>query len=388
MPTSVMMQTSSKAVSNLIELIRVAVGRQTQLSHQLTDVEWTELYAEVEKQALIGVCFAGIEALSNGQLPSMDLLMDWLGQAEYLRMQYDMQEEALVKVVQKLEAEGLEYRVLKGLGLARWYHADANPKLTPNLRSMGDFDIWINGSKLQVLDFAAKYGKVGDVVYHHVDAGRIDGVEVELHFHPSSLKNVKANERMQRWFDRHFSDPDSLKVGGKEVHVSSLVFNRIYVLNHIYRHLLYEGVGLRQFLDYYFVLQESCRQAGSHWEKEKQESLRLIREFEMEHFSNAITWVLLQVFEPEALKKGVVPEWVLGEPDEARGRLLLDEMLKGGNFGMHDRDKKYYLSDPWVKRYMNRIRYDLKFLWQYPEEVMWCPVWFIWERWQKWMGRW
>lgn len=118
------------------------------------------------------------------------------------------------------------------------------------LRSLGDFDIWINASKTHILIFSRKYGRVGDVVYHHVDAGQIMGVECELHFHPTSLKNVIANNRMQQWFD----DKEVLKVNGQEIPVTSLEFNHIYILNHIYCHLLYEGVGLRQFLDYYFVL--------------------------------------------------------------------------------------------------------------------------------------
>lgn len=89
---------------------------------------------------------------------------------------------------------------------------------------------------------------------------------------------------MQQWFDRRFSDSDVLMVGGKEIHVTSLAFNRIYVLNHIYRHLLYEGVGLRQFLDYYFVLMASrdlfskMPNGQELWEREKEECRRLIKD--------------------------------------------------------------------------------------------------------------
>ena len=376
-------------MTRFFELLRIAVGRQKCLSKTMSDAEWEALLAEAEKQSLIGVCFSAIEALPKEQLPPKILLLNWIGQAEYQKSQYSIQCEALQKVVHLLEEEGMEYRLMKGLGLADLYRSNSNPRLSPQQRTLGDFDIWVRGDKEHIIRFAEKYGKLGDVVYHHVDAGKIEGVEVELHFHPSSLKNLRANNRMQQWFDRRFSDSDVLMVGGKEIHVTSLAFNRIYVLNHIYRHLLYEGVGLRQFLDYYFVLMAShdlfskMPNGQELWEREKEECRRLIRDFAMEHFSNAITWALLCVFEPHALETGVVPDWVIGIPDEKRGRTLLKEMLKGGNFGMHDRDKKYYLSDPWIKRYYNRIRYDMKFLWQYPEEVLWRPLWFIWERWEN-----
>lgn len=376
-------------MTRFYELLRIAVGRQKCLSKTMSDAEWEALLAEAEKQSLVGICFSAIEALPKEQHPPRIMLLNWIGQAECLRLQYNIQCEALQKIVSLLETEGIKYRLLKGLGVADLYRSDSNPSLSPQLRTLGDFDIWVRGDKKDIIQFAEKYGRLGDFVYHHVDAGKIEGVEVELHFHPSSSKNVLANNRMQRWFDKRFSDTNILMVGGKEIHSTSLAFNRIYVLNHIYRHLLYEGVGLRQFLDYYFVLMASrdqfCKvKTGQElWEKEKDESRRLIKEFAMEHFSNAITWVLLYVFEPHALETGVVPDWVIGIPDEKRGRTLLKEMLKGGNFGMHDRDKKYYLTDPWIKRYYNRIRYDMKFLWQYPEEVLWRPVWFVWERWQK-----
>lgn len=355
----------------------------------MSDEEWKMLFAEAEKQSLVGICFSAIEALPKEQRPSGILLLNWIGLAECYRTQYHIQCKALQKVVHLLEIEGMEYRLMKGLGLADLYRSNSNPKLSPQQRTLGDFDIWVRGDKEHIIRFAKKYGKLGDIVYHHVDAGKIEGVEVELHFHPSNLKNLRANNRMQQWFDRRFSDSDVLMVGGKEIHVTSLAFNRIYVLNHIYRHLLYEGVGIRQFLDYYFVLMASydqfknVRNGMDLWEEEKEESRRLIKDFAMEHFSNAITWALLCVFEPHALEASFVPDWVIGTPDEKRGRTLLKEMLKGGNFGMHDRDKKYYLTDPWIKRYYNRIRYDMKFLWQYPEEVLWRPVWFIWERWEK-----
>lgn len=370
-------------MTNLIELIRVSVGRRYELSHVLTADEWAELYSEIRKQSLLGFCFAGIEALPKEQRPPRELTLNWIAQAEYMRMQYEFQCDALIKVIELLEKEGLKYRLLKGLALSELYRSDDNPKLCPQFRALGDFDLWVRGDEDRIVQFAGKYGKVGDMVYHHLDAGKIEGVEVELHFHPSSLKNVRANDRMQKWFDQCFMNPDMMDLKGKSVKVNSLAFNRIYVLSHIYRHLLYEGVGLRQFMDYYFVLMASRRQSGTHWEYDKQQTRLLIRKFKMEHFSNAVTWVLLFIFAPDALTGGVNPDWTIGHPDERRGRTLLNCMLKGGNFGMYDKDLKYALGDFWLKRYVKRVLYDLKFIFQYPEEVLYRPVWFISEHCRK-----
>lgn len=39
-------------------------------------------------------------------------------------------------------------------------------------------------------------------------------------------------------------------------------FNVIYILSHLYRHVFTEGIGLRQLIDYYFVLVKSEESDG------------------------------------------------------------------------------------------------------------------------------
>ena len=45
-----------------IELIRVAIGNQECLSRLPSEREWGKLYKMAEKQSLIGICFAGLQA--------------------------------------------------------------------------------------------------------------------------------------------------------------------------------------------------------------------------------------------------------------------------------------------------------------------------------------
>lgn len=82
-------------------------------------------------------------------------------------------------------------------------------------------------------------------------------IEVEVHYVLEVFLNIRKNRRLQKWFANHqkwiFSSTGDVNSIGKLI-TPSLEFNVFYILLHIYRHFLYEGIGLRQLMDYYFVL--------------------------------------------------------------------------------------------------------------------------------------
>ena len=75
---------------------------------------------------------------------------------------------------------------------------------------------------------------------------------------PSYMFFPVHNHRMQKWFeevmDLQCSNRVTLPDGYGEITVPTTSFNVIYTLSHLYRHVFTEGIGLRQLLDYYFVL--------------------------------------------------------------------------------------------------------------------------------------
>lgn len=52
--------------------------------------------------------------------------------------------------------------------------------------------------------------------------------------------------------------------GFGEITVPTLSFNVIYILSHLYRHVFTEGIGLRQLLDYYFVIEKFFSKQSYH----------------------------------------------------------------------------------------------------------------------------
>lgn len=99
----------------------------------------------------------------------------------------------------------------------------------------------------------------------------------------------------------------------------------LYVLHHIYWHLLVEGVGLRQMLNLYFAVK---------FVDNKEKLFKTVRWLGLGKFASASMWVLGEVF-------GMKHECMLCEPSEKEGRFPLDEIFRAGNFGYYDKRIKY-----------------------------------------------
>ena len=82
-------------------------------------------------------------------------------------------------------------------------------------------------------------------------------MEVEVYYRPSFLLCFRHNRKLQKYYERvkeeQFSHRVMLGEQG-EIAIPTVVFNLIFQLTHIFSHLMNEGIGLRQLLDYYYVL--------------------------------------------------------------------------------------------------------------------------------------
>lgn len=68
--------------------------------------------------------------------------------------------------------------------------------------------------------------------------------------------------------------------------VPPVSFDRVFILTHIYRHFLLEGVDLRQVMIYFLL------KADNASEKEKAEAMCLLEELRINRFAGAVMWVL------------------------------------------------------------------------------------------------
>ena len=348
------------------ELIQVAIGRRTNLSHTPTVKEWEELYRMAESQTILGICFAGVKRLQGTEhCVPVPLFMQWLAIAAKIQQRNEYMDNKTAEVWTLLNKAGLECAVLKGQGVAELYEIRNEELGIRNyslgmLRQSGDIDVWVKGGFDVVNDFVQKTRPTDDIAYHRFHYDMYADAEVELHHRPTLMRNLFDDRRLQRWCDSFGAE--TCVATNKGFSVPSLAFNRIFILTHIYRHFLFEGIGLRQLMDYYFVL---IYQKGT--DIQIRQEVGLLSEIKMERFASAVMWVLGYVF-------GMEREYMLCDPNEKEGRFILEEIMQTGNFGHRD---SRYIGNSKVKR---MTKHGLHLLMHYPSEVLWTPVWLVYHR--------
>ena len=236
-------------------------------------------------------------------------------------------------------------------------------------RTPGDIDIWLHGERDEILEYVRRHIPDCKPVYHHVDFPVLDDVSIEVHFTPTWMNSPLRNRRLQRFFHSFYSQFSNFN--SSELPVPNNAFNRIYILVHIYRHLFAEGVGLRQLLDYYFVLKQGFT------EVEREETLRTLRSLGMMRFTRAVMWVLQEVF-------GMPDRYLLTSPDAKEGRFLLDEIMLAGNFGKYDERMQRVEGEGTFRWGLRKVLRNFRFVRSYPSEVLWSPIFKVWHLfWRK-----
>ncbi len=362
------------------ELVRVALGNQQCLSHTPSEEEWQELYHEAEKQALLGICLVGAKRLFDQQQgPSEGLYYDWLGDVTCIQQQNELINKQCLYLQKKLKKAGIQSSILKGQGIAKLYHLtqqgkenEANENLA-QYRMPGDIDVFVDCGRKGAIDYAKSIGQK-DIHwdYKHLHLDIFDDTEVEMHYRVEVLLNLVKNRKLQKWFDARETQIFTQTDDADAMVTPSLEFNAFYILLHIYRHFLYEGVGLRQVLDYYFVLLNRNTQMTQIEKDEADHELRkTLKEFGMMRFASGMMWVLSYVVGASLRQK----RWMICEPNEKEGRFILKEIMTGGNFGHFD-DRLNHGAGK-ISYVVNVLKHNWHLLLHYPSDVVWAPIWIL-----------
>ena len=239
---------------------RYCLGSKSDVSKVIAGMDWQELYSFASKQALLGLCFEGIERLGKKYPEELrlnpigrELLMTWMGKAQQIRRQNMKVNAVASKLFSMLREDGLRCCILKGQGNALMYP-------NPYSRTPGDIDVWIDASRERIMEYAQKKYELGDDIrLQHLETS-LDGVPVELHFFPCSMNNPIYHARLQKWFKRNAdlqcSHIVGLPDGAGDIAIPTTAFNVVYQLTHLYHHFFDEGIGMRQIIDYFLVVND------------------------------------------------------------------------------------------------------------------------------------
>jgi hypothetical protein len=343
------------------ELIQTAMGNRENLSWVPTTAEWSAIYEESKKQAITGVMVNGLERLPKEQRPGKELLLQWIGLGEQIRQTNLNLTKRCIELQKKLSGVDVRTSILKGQGVAKCYLMELR-----DLRQSGDIDIYVDCDMKEALTTTNDVGfTVEGWDYKHAHLRVWKDTEVEMHYRVEVLLNLWKNRKLQKWFEKKkeqlFGERDGLVT-------PTVSFNLFYILLHIYRHFLYEGVGMRQLMDYYFVLK-------SHSDsKDNSEILNVLQEFGMMRFARGVMWLMQEVF-------GLAPKYMYCEPLESEGRFILGEVMAGGNFGHHDQRLTHGCGK--LNTVKQVCRHNWHLMSHYPSDVIWAPIWFVWHKWWK-----
>ena len=437
-------------ITAFFAFLRYCLGYKGDMSSVVTGMDWQELYSFASKQALQGLCFEGIERLGEEYPEKLkqnpigrELLMTWMGKAQQIRRQNRKVNTVASKLFSMLREDGLRCCVLKGQGNALMYP-------NPYSRTPGDIDVWIDASRERIMEYAQKKFELGDDIrLQHLETS-LEGVPVELHFFPCSMNNPIYHARLQKWFRRNADLQCSHIVGlpdeAGDIAIPTTAFNVIYQLTHLYHHFFDEGIGMRQIIDYFLVVNDFSKNvflnndlsnpsvslskgsSTSHpsplsseerdvtalrcseplrsrdggaskpspncagWDRlaiEEDNSAgsttivtssvstalvvvqRELKYLGLWKFAGAVMYVL-----HEAL--GLSEEKMIAPLDEKRGKLLLAEILNGGNFGRHFTKYGGFTHQSMGKKYFLKIWRNMHFVRFFPAEALSEPIFRTW----------
>ena len=324
-------------------------------------LDWDELFHFAKRQTIVGVLFEGIKKVPKEYAPSFKTLMSWMGYSEQIRKRNLMMNEAAHSIYEILSKDGFRCFVLKGQGNTLMYP-------NPYSRTPGDIDLLLCADRNTIDIYLESHFKIESKNLQHAEF-EYHGACVEAHYFPAYMNNVFYNRRLQRWFkknnDLQCSNIVELPNEAGNIAIPTSTYNVMFQLCHLYEHFFDEGIGMRQIIDYYYVVNN--------------DELLVIRDTlqrELKHlglwkFAGAVMHVLHETL-------GLSEEKMIAPMDEKRGKLLLAEILNGGNFGKHFTKYGHFTQQGMAKKYFLKIWRNMHFVRYYPAEALSEPIFRTW----------
>ena len=400
-----------------IDFLRFCIGSVKEIPDSLKEVDWKELYAIAKKQCLVGILFDGIKKLPAEHVGmEKELLLQWMAESQMLKKANVRLNDAAIQVSEWFRKKGFRTCILKGQGNALMYP-------NPYSRTPGDIDIWVEGGDKRVISFVRSISPHEKACYHHIEFPSYKGVEVEVHYRPSFLLCFLHNRKLQKYYERvkeeQFSHRVMLGEQG-EIAIPTMEFNLIFQLTHIFSHLMNEGIGLRQLVDYYYVLCDfykvyqnfsnpsvSLSKGSSTFSPSPSSSgsgdvtapsrcseplrskdggpskvspncagwdrlgilQKELKELGLWKFAGGIMYIMQEVF-------GMPASRLIVPPNEKYGKFVLNEVLEAGNFGKHDARNRFGRSQ--LGHNLQRVYRDMRLVRYFPAEALCEPLFRVW----------
>ena len=340
------------------QLVRYALDERHQ-APQIEADEWEVMFELARKQSIVGVVFESVKRMDQEVEIPRQLKMKWFFNVNKIKNRNILLNQGSAELVKQFRQDGFDCCVLKGQGNALMYP-------DPYVRTSGDIDLQVKGGRDLVVQFVKKRFPHTKTAYQHVDYPVFKHVPVEVHYLPVYMNNPVYNRRLIKWFDAQSDEMYGHEVAlpddaGKIV-VPSLTFNIVFQMAHLMHHFLDEGIGLRHMIDYYYLLRKVYQEKVPLDGIEHQ-----LDRLGLRKFAGAVMYVMHEVL-------GLEEAYLMVPVDQKRGKTLLNEILRGGNFGKHSGLTDHALATKHLLKYWRTMH----FIREYPAEALCEPVFRTW----------
>ena len=352
-----MISSENILLDSFFKLLRIGLDTDKDYDiHMMDGNEWNAVINIANRFAVIGFIISGIEKLHTEKRPQKEILLPLISQCLKIEETNKILNKNAVEIFGWYEKNGFRPIIMKGQGNGLFYK-------NWNRRMPGDIDIWVTKRQKDIKDFILdRYPNAKDSKEHI--QYRFDGyTTVEVHTIPSLTFNPFSNKLLHKLYKKWENEAMDvfLPENTGSIRVPSMEMDRVYMLQHKYRHFLVMGLGLKQFVDYMMLLRKGFT------EEEKRESVRIIKKLNMGKFCRAVMYVLKEKF-------GMEDRYLLMEPDCKAGEILMEEILTTGNFGFYDGRYKTGMG------YGKRLIYRLKRRWMMVRYFGTEPLWDYYNR--------
>lgn len=277
-----------------------------------SDADWPALREEARAQAVHLLVYDCLTPEERAAMPA-DCAAQWrmaalqtVGKNEQLAWE----EKAILAALNDAEIRCV---LLKGSSCARNY-----PK--PELRCAGDIDLLFSKDDLKRAEtLLERQGYISSAEDHHCHVAMHRGnIIAELHFEPNGIPGGELGDRLREFFIGAVSDAGA----AGDLPFLPVCSEAVVLLLHKLRHIVTGGLGLRQFCDWAeFVYKRLDRAVWA-------ELTPLLQSFGILHFTKLATRLCVEHL---GLPEEAAP-WCM-DADPAVARMLLEDLLRTGNFG-------------------------------------------------------
>lgn len=305
-----------------LELLRVGLWEREALLSQHNCLDFGKVFKLAEEQAVSGILIQSLEKnlTKLKERPSQELLLQEIGNNLIIQQRNIELDKAVVGLCRLLDTVNSRYIIVKGQTLAALY-GDIG------YRQSGDIDFYVHPD-----DWEKTYQLCCDVFHiesvethseKHIEWEYQD-VMYEMH---RMLNDFSSKKHQQYWdeiiMQESWGNPWTVSINGYDVPTLAPTYNAIYVFVHLFFHLISEGVGLRQFIDWGVVLEKGHDDIDRHLLRKHLEGIGLLKAY------SGLGTVLIDYlgFSVDSCPLDI------NEIDHNSARKLMENILQSGNFG-------------------------------------------------------